>query len=51
MYLDHLLDVHVPAEKVASYSVHSLRIGFACALLAAGCPYDMIQALARWRSD
>ena len=50
-YLGHLLDVHVPAEKVASYSFHSFRIGFACALLAAGCPYDMIQALARWRSD
>ena len=42
---------NVPAEKVDSYSFHSFRIGFACALLAAKCPYDMIQALARWRSD
>ena len=41
----------VPADQVASYSFHSFRIGFACALLAANCPYDMIQALARWRSD
>ena len=50
-YLGHLLRVNVPADKVASYSFHSSRIGFACALLAANCPYDMIQALARWRSD
>ena len=50
-YLGHLLRVNVPADKVASYSFHSFRIGFACALLAANCPYDMIQALARWRSD
>ena len=50
-YLRHLLVANVPAEKVDSYSFHSFRIGFACALLAAKCPYDMIQALARWRSD
>jgi hypothetical protein len=50
-YLGHLLRVNVPADKVASYSFHSFRIGFACALLAANCPYDIIQALARWRSD
>jgi integrase len=49
-YLTHLLRLHVPASEVGSYSFHSFRIGFACALLAAGCPYDMIQALARWRS-
>jgi hypothetical protein len=50
-YLGHLLVVNVPADKVAGFSFHSFRIGFACALLAANCPYDMIQALARWRSD
>lgn len=49
-YLNHLLRLNVPAAEVDNYSFHSLRIGFACALLAAGCPYDMIQALARWRS-
>ena len=50
-YLGHLLRANVPADQMASYSFHSFRIGFACALLAANCPYDMIQALARWRSD
>ena len=49
-YLAHLLHYVVPHDKVTCYSFHSFRIGFACALLAAGCPYDMIQALARWRS-
>ena len=48
-YLEHLLNVS--EERVSAYSFHSFRIGFACALLAANCPYDMIQALARWRSD
>ena len=39
------------SEAAAScYSFHSFRIGFACALLEAGCSYDMIQALARWKS-
>jgi len=50
-YLEHLLRANVPEERVSAYSFHSFRIGFACALLAANCPYDMIQALARWRSD
>ena len=50
-YLGHLLRANLPADKVASYSFHSFRIGFEYALLAANCPYDMIQALARWRSD
>jgi integrase len=49
-YLHHLIRHNVPAADVNNYSFHSFRIGFACALLAAGCPYDMIQALARWRS-
>jgi hypothetical protein len=50
-YLGHLLRANVPADQVASYSFHSSRIGFACSLLAANSPYDMIQALARLRSD
>jgi hypothetical protein len=49
-YLLHLLRLHVPAESLPGYSFHSFRIGFACALLAAGCPPGLIQALARWRS-
>jgi hypothetical protein len=48
--LGHLLRVHLPEHTANNYSFHSFRIGFACALLAAGCPYDMIQALARWSS-
>ena len=50
-FFGHLLRAAVPADQVASCSFHSFRIGFASALLAANCPYDMIQALARWRSD
>ena len=46
-YPEHLLRANVPEERVSAYSFHSFRIGFACALLAANCPYDMIQALAR----
>ena len=38
------------SEGARSFSFYSFRTGFACCLLAAGCPYDMIQALARWRS-
>ena len=50
-YLVQLLRTNIPEKRVSAYSFHSFRIGFACALLAANCPYDMIQALARWRSD
>jgi len=50
-YLELLLSANAPEECVSAYSFHSFRIGFACALLVANCPYDMIQALARWRSD
>jgi len=50
-HLEHLLRANVPEERIKAYSFHSSRIGFACALLAASCPYDMIQAPARWRSD
>jgi integrase len=48
-YLRRLLDLHLGA-KAGNYSFHSFRIGFACALLAAGCDVYTIQALARWRS-
>jgi len=48
--LGHLLRFHLPPQTASNYSFHSFRIGFACSLLAAGCPYDMIQALARWSS-
>ena len=50
-YLEHLLRENASEERIDAYSFHSTRIGFACAILAANCPYDMIQALARWRSD
>ena len=46
-YLAHLLRANVSAAEASRYSFHSFRVGFACCLLAAGCPYDMIQALAR----
>ena len=48
--LGHFLRLYMSAERARDFSFHSFRIGFACCLLAAGCPYDMIQALARWRS-
>ena len=48
-YLGLLLKLHFGAEA-SKYSFHSFRIGFACALLAAGCDPYTIQALARWRS-
>ena len=49
-YLGHLLRANMSLKRAACYSFHSFRIGFACCLLEAKCPYDMIQALARWRS-
>ena len=48
-YLGHFLKRHLGAAA-GNYSFHSFRIGFACALLAAGCDVYTIQALARWRS-
>ena len=48
-YLGHLLQL-VFGIGAGKYSFHSFRIGFACALLAAGCDPHTIQALARWRS-
>ncbi len=50
-YLTHLLLVHMSAAEAEQYSFHSFRIGFATALLAAGCSHEKIQALARWRSE
>jgi hypothetical protein len=40
----------MPEAEACKYSFHSFRVGFACALLAAGCPPATIQALARWSS-
>ena len=37
--------------EAAAYSMHSWRIYLACALYAAGCPNDRIQAILRWKSD
>jgi hypothetical protein len=48
-YLGHFLALHLK-DNAKSYSFHSFRVGFACALLAAGCDVYTIQALARWRS-
>lgn len=50
LYLKHLLRRIMPEADACKYSFHSLRVGFACALLAAGCPPATIQALARWSS-
>ena len=50
-YLCHLLHLYLSVEEASKYSFHSFRIGFATALLAAGCSHDTIQALARWRSE
>ena len=48
--LEVLIEVigRLEAEK---RSMHSLRIGCACALLAAGASSSQIQALVRWRSE
>ena len=45
-----LLRAFLPEDEAKVYSFHSFRVGFACALLAAGCDPATIQALARWRS-
>jgi hypothetical protein len=39
-----------PRMDTSRWSLHSLRIGCASALLAAGAKPDLIQALCRWRS-
>ena len=41
----------VSAEAAEGYSIHSFRIYLACALYAAGCPNDRIQAILRWKSE
>ena len=51
LLLRHLLLCVLPEDEAAKYSFHSFRSGFACALLAAGCPPATIQALARWSSE
>ena len=48
-YLGYFLKLYLGAAA-SNFSFHSFRIGFACALLAAGCDVYTIQALARWRS-
>ena len=39
-----------PGSDASRWSMHSLRIGAACALLAARASHALIQALCRWRS-
>ena len=39
------------ADEAKGFSVHSFRIYLACALYAAGCPNDRIQAILRWKSE
>jgi hypothetical protein len=48
--LKQLLRVELPEAEAANYCFHIFRIGFASALLAAGCPPATIQALACWSS-
>ena len=45
-----LLKAAMPGEDVTRWSMHSLRIGCACALMVAGASTDQIMALCRWRS-
>ena len=48
--LHSLLLAAFPGEDCTRWSVHSLRIGAACALLASGASTSLIQAIGRWRS-
>jgi hypothetical protein len=41
----------VEPAAAGAYSIHSFRIYLACALYAAGCPNDRIQAILRWKSE
>jgi hypothetical protein len=45
-YLGHFLTLSLGAAA-GNYSFHSFRIGFACALMAAGCDVYTIQTLSR----
>jgi hypothetical protein len=38
-------------EEARGFSVHSFRIYLACALYAAKCPNERIQAILRWKSE
>ena len=48
--LQYLLKAAMPDEDTTKWSMHSLRIGAACALMVAGASTDEIMALCRWRS-
>jgi len=48
--LQHVLKAAFPAEDPTRWSMHSLRIGAATALLKARASTELIQALCRWRS-
>jgi hypothetical protein len=48
--LSHALKAAFPSENSSRWSMHSLRIGAACALLKANASYELIQAMCRWRS-
>jgi hypothetical protein len=50
LVLRHLLMAAFPRADVSRWSMHSLRIGAASALLAAGASPALIQAICRWRS-
>jgi integrase len=50
-YLRIFLRLYLSEEEAERFSFHSFRIGFATALLAAGCSFDTIKALVRWSSD
>ena len=45
-----LIAAAFPAADPSRWSLHSLRIGAACALLAARASHALIQAVCRWRS-
>ena len=44
------IEAAFPAADPSRWSLHSLRIGAACALLAARASHALIQAVCRWRS-
>jgi hypothetical protein len=48
--LRNLLNAALPGQRTTQWSMHSLRIGAASALLAAGATPDQIMAMCRWRS-
>jgi len=46
-----LIEAAFPEAEPSRWSMHSLRIGAACALLAAQASPALIQAICRWRSE